>query len=65
MWPHASLSHVGSQIVNAESPVIRETKPQLEKRIGNGWDRELSLHLDHLLVAEEALATETAHKEVA
>ncbi len=51
--------------MNADSPVIRETKQQLEKRLGTGWDRELSLQLDQLLVAEEALATETAHKEVA
>ncbi len=47
----------------ARLDAVRHQRRELERRIEKGWDRELSLRLDRL-VAEEALATETAHREV-
>ncbi len=43
--------------------LLQRRRQRLEKRIGEGWDSTLSMHLDKVVVAEESLSWKTPEKE--
>ncbi len=45
--------------------LLRLERRKLEKRIGKGWNRELSLDLDKVLAAQEALQSEPSQEYAA
>ena len=43
--------------------LLQRHRKRLEKMIGEGWDSILSMHLDKVVVAEEALSWKSPEKE--